>query len=220
MDQERAHEEEHPGAVEGGQPAAGARREQEQDACDGEELQVADVAAVGPDAAIGAPVGGVEAACVAEHVGVGGKADAAQDQGRLGQAPGDGGRQGVRPGAVPGGGRPAAEQDAGAQAERADQVEGLDVDEVALVEEAAQLAGLRKRQHDRQGRIEIDQHRADVEHRVERVAMLLPGEEDEEDRDQAGEVGEDGEGHGPRAVRGFGAKAPWGAAAAMRRPGL
>ena len=88
MDQQGADEEDHPGPVDGGQPAAGARREQEQEGHDGEELQVADRAAVGPDAAIGATVGGVEAADVAEHVGVGGKADAAQDAGPPGRGAG------------------------------------------------------------------------------------------------------------------------------------
>ena len=87
VNQPRTGEQQDPAPVDGGQAPSGAGREQEHEGGDGQVLQVPDMAAVGPHAAIGVPVGASEAADVREHVDVRGKAEQPEAYRGAGQTP-------------------------------------------------------------------------------------------------------------------------------------
>ena len=137
VNQPRAGEQQRPGPIGAGEAPPRAGHEQEHERGDGQVLEVPDVAAVGPHAAVRAAIGGREAADVGEHRGIGGKADQPETDGGARQpAPDVLGRLPRRAAATLRR-RRAAEQNAQAHAARAEPVQNLDVDQVAIAEVAA-----------------------------------------------------------------------------------
>ena len=141
-----AGEQRDPEPVDAGQARSGTGREKKHERGDGQVEQVPDVAGVGPHAAIRSTIGAAEAADVGEHVEVGGKADQPEKNRAACQPPPD--VVGWRPWRrrATSSRRSAAEQNAQAQADGAKAVQNLDVDQIGIVEIAAQRLALREAQ--------------------------------------------------------------------------